>query len=120
MDISFCKDCDNLLYLYKGEENDDLYHCCKSCGSKAKVEDKIKLVYTTDTGKLDKSESINHNMYITHDVTIPSITNNPNIQCQNKECSSDTVHIRYIKYDHINMKFIYICNHCGCKWTNSL
>ena len=22
--------------------------------------------------------------------------------------------------DEINMKFLYICNHCGCKWKNNI
>jgi DNA-directed RNA polymerase subunit M/transcription elongation factor TFIIS len=120
MDTTFCQSCDNLLYLYKDDDNDDLYHCCKSCGSKSKVDAKATLVYTTDTGNSDKSESINHNKYITHDVTLPSITNNPTITCRNKDCNEDHTLIRYIKFDDINMKFMYICNHCGCKWKNNL
>tara|TARA_Y100000389_G_scaffold203424_1_gene251822 strand:+ start:6603 stop:6962 length:360 start_codon:yes stop_codon:yes gene_type:complete len=119
MDISFCKDCDNLLYLYKSDDSDDLYNCCKACGSKEKVEDKVKLVYTTDKGSEDICESINNNMYISHDITLPNIIGNPNIKCHNKDCDSSKG-IRYIKYDDINMKFIYICNNCGNKWKNNL
>ena len=120
MDISFCKDCDNLLYLYKSEDSGELYHCCKACGSQSKIEDKVKLVYTTDKGNLDKCETINNNMYITHDITLPSIVNNPNITCRNKDCDSEETCIKYIKYSDVDMKFIYICNHCGYKWKNSL
>jgi DNA-directed RNA polymerase subunit M/transcription elongation factor TFIIS len=120
MDITFCKDCDNLLYLYKSNDSDDLYNCCKSCGSKTKVDEKVTLVYTNDKGKMDRSECIVNNMYITHDITIPSIKNNPNISCKNPDCQVKESNIRYIKYDDINMKFIYICNHCGHKWKNSL
>ena len=120
MDISFCKNCDNILYLYKEDEGESLYHCCKSCGSKHELEEDIRLVYVNDNGLLDKSESIYNNMYITHDITLPSIKNNPNIKCRNVDCDADETDIKYIKYDDLNMKFIYICNHYGCKWKNNI
>ena len=51
------------------------------------------------------------------------IKNNPNIKCVNPECISITeskeCDITYIKYDMENMKYIYICNHCGQKWKNN-
>ena len=120
MDISFCKDCDNILYLYKDGESNDLYHFCKACGSNTKIEEKVKLVYIKDNGSLDKSESISNNMYITHDITLPSIKNNPNIKCRNVDCDAEETDIKYIKYDDVKMKFLYVCNNCGCKWRNNL
>ena len=69
---------------------------------------------------VDKGEYINSNPYISHDVTLPTITNNSNSKCQNDLCESEDINIKYIKYDEVNMKYIYICNHCGCKWKNNL
>jgi len=120
MDVSFCTDCDNMLFLYMDDEKNELYYCCKSCGNKSKRVDTTQLVYTNDNDVIDKCEFINNNEYITHDVTLPSITNNSNIKCQNELCDSKEVNIKYIKYDEINMKFLYICNHCGCKWKNNI
>ena len=119
MNVSFCKDCDNLLYLYKDDDTEELYNCCKGCGSKEKLEEKAMQIYTNDKGSVDKLESINNNVYISHDVTLPTITNNPTIKCRNVNCEHKD-EIKYIKYDDINMKYIYICNNCGSKWTNSL
>mgnify|MGYP002019072108 CR=1 FL=1 len=38
MDISFCKNCDNILYLYKEDEGEDHFIVCKhqTCSSKLK------------------------------------------------------------------------------------
>ena len=42
-----------------------------------------------------------------------------NIKCINVECKKSPS-IKYIKYDFENMKFMYICNHCGETWTNNI
>ena len=120
MDVVFCDNCENMLYLYVDEEQGELYYCCKACSHKVKIDDNVKLVYNNDNNKIDKSESINNNVYITHDITLPGIKNNSNIKCQNEDCDAEEIDIKYIKYDEINMKYIYICNHCGCKWNNNL
>jgi|TARA_B100000941_G_C28491816_1_gene548374 DNA-directed RNA polymerase subunit M/transcription elongation factor TFIIS len=120
MDVNFCENCDNILYLYKQSDGDELYYCCKSCSNQVKIEDKMKQVYTNTNDTVDISESINSNPYITHDITIPTIQNNSNIKCQNVDCPGEETSIKFIKYDDVNMKYIYICNHCGHKWKNSL
>ena len=120
MDVNFCENCDNILYLYKESDGDELYYCCKSCSNQVKIQDKMKQVYTNTNDTVDISESINSNPYITHDITIPTIQNNSNIKCQNVDCPGEETSIKFIKYDDINMKYIYICNHCGHKWKNSL
>ena len=75
------------------------------------------------TDGIDISEVHNTNKYITHDITLPKIEGNPNIKCVNDECISvkegKESSITYIKYDLENMKYIYICNHCGQKWKNN-
>ena len=83
----------------------------------------IGAIIKTKFKKYDNSEYINSNPYITHDITLPKIKKNQNINCTNQECSSITENkecdITYIKYDMENMKYIYICNHCGKKWKNN-
>ena len=55
----------------------------------------------------------------THSALTPML----NIKCSNDECISvkedKESSITYIKYDLENMKYIYICNHCGQKWKNN-
>ena len=118
-DIHFCGDCHNLTFLHTTEEG-KLIHYCKSC-EKTEDYEGDGCIYSQSFGKLDKSEIINSNKHINHDITLPFIKDNPNIKCPNEECSSNADGeklIKYIKHDYENMKYTYICNKCGQKWSN--
>jgi|TARA_Y100000389_G_C16967332_1_gene273983 DNA-directed RNA polymerase subunit M/transcription elongation factor TFIIS len=120
MDVTFCTKCENILYIFANTDEKKLYYGCKSCGNKTEMNSKSQLVYTSNQTKLDKSEIINSNPYITHDITLPTIKGNKNIKCINSDCSSEESDITYIKYDDTNMRYMYICNHCGSKWKNNI
>ena len=119
MEIAFCEDCDNMLYLYTDEEK-RLHNACKACGKISEVNQETRCIYNNSQLQVDKSEIINTNKYITHDITLPVIQGNKNIKCMNSECDAEESKITYIKYDSEEMKYIYICNHCGYKWKNNL
>ena len=118
----FCKQCQNMTFLYTDSDK-KLVHHCKACLSSEPYSKKNNCIYSIQFKKYDNSEYINSNPYITHDITLPKIKKNQNINCTNQECSSITENkecdITYIKYDMENMKYIYICNHCGKKWKNN-
>ena len=118
----FCKQCQNMTFLYT-DESKNLIHHCKACLYSEPYLKKNNCIYSIQFKKYDNSEYINSNPYVTHDITLPKIKNNPNIKCVNPECISITeskeCDITYIKYDMENMKYIYICNHCGQKWKNN-
>lgn len=118
----FCKQCQNMSFLYT-DESKNLIHHCKACLYSEPYSKKNNCIYSIQFKKYDNSEYINSNPYVTHDITLPKIKNNPNIKCVNSECISITetkeCDITYIKYDMENMKYIYICNHCGQKWKNN-
>jgi len=110
-----------MLYIYANTDTQELYHACKSCGNTEKVDNKSRLIYNNNNQvKLDKSEIINSNPYVTHDVTLPTIKGNKNIKCNNDSCNVAETDITYIKYDETNMRYIYVCNHCGSKWKNNI
>ena len=117
----FCSECQNMTFLYTDGDK-KLIHHCKACQNSEPYQKKNNCIYSIDFKKYDNSEYINNNKYITHDITLPKITNNSNIKCTNVECESITENkecdITYIKYDMENMKYIYICNYCGQKWKN--
>ena len=73
-----------------------------------------KCIYSNQY-ELDLSETINQNKFLKEDNTLPTIKDNSNIKCPNIECSSiknnKPSDIQYIKYDHINMKFMYVCKY---------
>ena len=118
----FCKQCQNMTFLYT-DEGKNLIHHCKACLYSEPYLKKNNCIYSIQFKKYDNSEYINSNPYVTHDITLPKIKSNPNIKCVNPECISISemkeCDITYIKYDMENMKYIYICNHCGQKWKNN-
>ena len=121
-DIHFCSECHNMTFIYLNEEQ-DLIHYCEACSKSESFTSENACIHTTSINKYDNSESINYNKFITHDITLPKIEGNSNIQCTNEECESikedKSSSVTYIKYDSENMKYIYICNYCGQKWKNS-
>ena len=121
-EIHFCDECQNMTYLYL-DEDENLIHHCKACQKSEEFKGKDKCIYSVDFKGYDNSEYINHNQYITQDVTLPKIEGNPNMKCTNEECvsiqSGKESSVTYIKYDLENMKYIYICNHCGQKWKSN-
>ena len=123
-DIHFCQECHNMTFIYLDEDK-NLIHYCKACErSEPFTEESLqKPIYSMDFRKFDTSAVINRNKYITQDITLPKIEGNPNIKCTNEECISikekQASSVTYIKYDAEEMKYIYICNHCGQKWKNN-
>ena len=126
-EVHFCSKCNNLSYLHvhqeEAEEATTLVYYCKACSNREPVSKESRCVYTLNFEGYDKSELLNANKYISHDITLPTIHGNPNITCTNAECPSVKDHkessVKYIKYDAENMRYLYICNHCGQKWRNS-
>ena len=122
MEINFCEGCDNIMFIYSDETQKNLFLGCKNCGTKEDYSSD-KSIYT-NTFKFDFSETINNNKYLSYDNTLPVIEGNKNIKCPNEKCISnsgdfDVVNreIIYIRYDHINMKYMYLCSHCDFTWN---
>jgi aspartate carbamoyltransferase regulatory subunit len=70
--------------------------------------------------QLKKSEQeFSHiiNKYTKLDPTLPRVSN---ILCPNAECVTNTDdearEIIYIRYDDINMKYVYLCSSCDIVW----
>lgn len=122
MDIEFCEQCDMKLGYYVSDETKRLYLGCKVCGNKKEHNKDTFCIYNNDY-EIDLSQIISKNKYLEHDITLPSIKNNQNIKCPNEECISikekKPSDILYIKYDHENLKYSYICKHCKQNWTNN-
>ena len=84
-EIHFCSECQNMTFLYLDQEK-KLIHYCKACEKIEHFNGKNNCIYSIEYKKYDKSEYINHNPYITQDVTLPIIEGNINIKCTNPEC----------------------------------
>jgi aspartate carbamoyltransferase regulatory subunit len=75
---------------------------------------------TVSKVQLKKSEQeFSHiiNKYTKMDPTLPRINN---ILCPNAECKTNTEdvprEIIYIRYDNVNMKYVYLCSECDVVW----
>ena len=119
--IHFCKECHNMTYIHLNEE-DELIHACKICATIEKFQETIHCIHSSEYEEFDVSSIINCNKYINHDITLPTIKDNPNLKCPNLDCECNTAgsktSFKYIQYNADNMKYIYICNSCGQKWNN--
>jgi DNA-directed RNA polymerase subunit M/transcription elongation factor TFIIS len=112
-----CDNCDNMMNIKLNKELNKLVLDCPCCNNIKDWSGDTCIYKTNFTVNLSKI--INTNQNITQDITLPSITNNPNIKCINEKCKESKSDIIFIKYDQDNMKYMYKCKHCGQAWTNT-
>lgn len=120
--MHFCSNCQNMYYIRINEDDPNkLEYYCRNCGN----EDKLLASENVCVSKIQikKSEqSFNHiiNKYTKHDPTLPRINT---VLCPNLECETNTKskerEIIYIRYDDINMKYIYLCSNCDTVWKTN-
>lgn len=111
--MNFCIKCDNMYYM----KIDDsvLKYYCRNCGhenSDIKTENLLVSSYEKKT-----AVNISINPYIKHDPTLPHLHT---IKCPNNTCSTNKPDqisdVIYFRYDHSNMKYIYLCAVCEFSW----
>ena len=118
--MHFCSECGNMLYIKVSttEEKNLIYYCRKCGNQKVSInEDNIcvsKIYLTKKRNKIDNMV----NEFTKLDPTLPRITN---IKCPNDNCETNleeevSPEIIYIRYDDINMKFLYLCSSCNHTW----
>lgn len=115
--MEFCDICNNMLYI-KCDEDKNLIKFCRHCDF-SKIETGSKSIRISETMYSEDDLLYNQhvNKYLRYDPTLRRI-NDPNIKCTNKDCiiDDDKQQILYIKYHPENMKYLYVCDHCGHIW----
>jgi DNA-directed RNA polymerase subunit M/transcription elongation factor TFIIS len=116
--MRFCNFCNNMFYV-NIDENKDLVYYCKHCNNKDVVSKDAGSVCVIDDNKITDPIKYSQyiNKYLKHDRTLPRVNN---IVCPNAACSkagSAEDEVIYIKYDALNLKYIYHCCHCEHFWT---
>ena len=117
--MHFCNQCSFMYYISIDEDDSNkLLYYSRNCGNKdssISVEDNTVL-----KNQLKKSEQeFSHiiNKYTKLDPTLPRISN---ILCPNMDCATnkdkEQREILYIRYDNINMKYVYLCSTCDTVW----
>jgi len=123
----FCKICRYYLYLEETQVVDDeksevpttqLRRICRNCGYQEVMEGGLILELDLKE-KTSEGYKILMNEFTKDDPTLPHVHT---IACPNQDCESNTTEkepdVIYLKYDVINMKYLYICNICDTRWRS--
>lgn len=127
--MKFCKDCENMLYIrLLSEDSNKLIYYCRNCGNAYDEIDKDNVcVLNSNVNTQDKAYLQDINEYTKLDPTLPRTQN---IKCPNQSCPSNHTHddaskltnkneVIYLRYDDINLKYVYICTQCDTTWKTS-
>ena len=123
--MHFCNVCNNMYYIkLEDEDCNKIIYYCRNCGNTDKdLINSDKCVLKENIGKTEDKYSIYVNKYTKLDNTLPRIKH---IKCPNEHCVSNTDkfdgeqrEIIYIRYDDINMKYLYLCSHCDYIWKTN-
>ena len=121
--MKFCTNCSNMYYIKIDNDNcDKILYYCRNCGnSNNELMQDGKCILKENITLDNKYNNIIINKYTKLDNTLPRINY---IKCPNEKCQSNTSdfdvnnrEIIYIRYDHINMKYMYLCSHCDFTWN---
>lgn len=124
----FCKVCRYYLYLEQTVEEDEkadkdsqqmqLRRICRNCGYQEVMDGGLILEIDLKE-KTSEGYKILMNEFTKDDPTLPHVHS---LTCPNDSCESNTTakeaDIIYMKYDVVNMKYLYICNVCDTRWRS--
>ena len=117
--MHFCSKCQNMYYIsIDPNDPNKLVYYCRNCGNQDETISVSNV--TVSKVQLKKSEQeFSHiiNKYTKLDPTLPRINT---ILCPNAACETNTKdlarEIIYIRYDDVNMKYVYLCCECDVVW----
>ena len=99
------------------DKDKKLLHYCKNCNKKEYKETTDSELIITDNKLEDSIKFAQYvNPYLKHDPTLPRVSNIP---CVNDKCSKkhdQPNDVIYLKYDFVNMKYLYYCAYCDTVW----
>ena len=116
--MHFCSECNNMYYIRISSENsNELIYYCRNCGHEDNALTVDNLTITSLSVKNTDTHTIHINKYTKMDPTLPRMKN---ILCPNSECQTNQSNaereIIYIRYDDINMNYVYLCSKCDTVW----
>jgi DNA-directed RNA polymerase subunit M/transcription elongation factor TFIIS len=121
--MKFCNTCNNMFYLsIDPSECDKLMYYCRNCGTHDSngITDKSSVISSVQLSNVETNMSRIVNKYTKLDPTLPRIDRIP---CPNAECDTNVKQtpreIIYIRYDDINIKYMYLCSTCDYVWKAS-
>ena len=118
----FCSVCSNMYYIRinsSTDKPDRLEHYCRLCGN---THENLVDISVSKTILKKNEQKYSHiiNEYTKHDPTLPRINtldcSNPKCPTNNDEKAKKEKEIIYIRYDDVNMKYVYMCSTCEFVW----
>jgi DNA-directed RNA polymerase subunit M/transcription elongation factor TFIIS len=116
--LKFCPVCDNYLYTEVDAESQELTRLCRKCGHKEKDTKGGLVMEMMIQQRSAEGYKILLNEFTRKDPRLPHIRKNiscPNVICDSNKGGKDP-DVIYIKYDVVNLMYLYICDICGEKW----
>ena len=100
-------------------DGDTLRRICRNCGYQEEDNKGGLILEINLKEKISEGYKILMNEFTKHDPTLPHVNT---IKCPNSLCDTNTSNkqkdVIYLKYDAVNMKFLYICNNCDTQWRS--
>lgn len=126
-ETDFCPICRYYLYLKEEEKQEEkksetkervLLRLCRNCGYQEIGTGGLILEIDLKE-KTSEGYKILMNQFTDQDPTLPHVKT---IKCPTENCDTNTAgkenDVIYLKYDAVNMKFLYICNVCKTHWKS--
>jgi len=118
--MHFCEICNNMYYLKLGKDLNELIYYCRNCGNENNELSSENICVSETIINGNKAKISSHiNEYTKYDPTLPrtNIIRCPNQEClTNKNGNEQMREVLYIRYDDINVKYIYMCTSCNTTW----
>lgn len=115
--MKFCPTC--RYYLYLDTSAGTFKRVCRMCGFQEENKDSGIIFETNLKERTSDGYKVLMNEFTRFDPTLPHDTN---IKCPNGECATNTGDTKrdvvYLKYDSVNLKYLYICNVCETQWKS--
>ena len=112
--MEFCSVCENMLYLKLSKDEDaTLSHYCRRCGNEKAAGAAATCAYSVTLRRDDAASLQPITDYTRHDPTLPVAHD---MSCPTEGCAEPDS-VRYIRYDDVAMKYIYLCSVCSRTWT---
>ena len=121
--MHFCNQCQMMYYIRINEDDPNkLVYYCRNCGNEDSLLN-VDNVCVSKTQIKKGEQNFEHiiNKYTKMDPTLPRVNN---ILCPNQECDTNKEkasekdrEIISIRYDDINLKYIYMCSTCDKVWN---
>jgi DNA-directed RNA polymerase subunit M/transcription elongation factor TFIIS len=117
-ETDFCPTCKYYLYLDQNEKT--LRRICRNCGYQEEDQAGGLILEIDLKEKTSEGYKILMNEFTKNDPTLPHVNTIkcPNIGCGSNNSATVEKDVIYLKYDAINMKFLYICNVCDTHWRS--